>query len=90
MFNVATRTQILLSSNRVGIENLNNLDRLPTRGAHIIAAPLRLADASGSPARVIALLTDHSCVRGHSSNAHTLKTINVYLSCTFMIVFRMM
>jgi hypothetical protein len=32
-----------------------NLDQLPPTGAIIIAAPLKIADGSGSPLRVIAL-----------------------------------
>lgn len=38
------------------LENLTNLDRLPPRGAMVIALPLKLRGGSGSPARVLALV----------------------------------
>lgn len=44
----------VLGSGRVGIENLANVERLPNRGATIIALPLKLENGSGSPARVLA------------------------------------
>ncbi|MET0186446.1 MAG: cyclase family protein, partial [Achromobacter sp.] len=34
----------------------NNLDQLPTVGAVIIAAPLKIQRGSGSPLRVLALV----------------------------------
>jgi len=37
------------------LENLANLERLPARGAFIVALPLKLSGGSGSPARVVAL-----------------------------------
>jgi kynurenine formamidase len=37
-------------------ENLTNLDRLPTRGAHIVALPMKIAGGSGAPLRAIAIL----------------------------------
>jgi kynurenine formamidase len=37
------------------IENLANLDRLPTKGAKLIVAPLRL-EAASAPARVVGIL----------------------------------
>jgi kynurenine formamidase len=40
---------------KFGITSLINLDRLPPTGAVVIAAPLKIADGSGSPLRVIAL-----------------------------------
>jgi hypothetical protein len=45
---------VLLSSNRVGIENLANVAYLPNRGATIFAMPLPLSGGSGAPARVVA------------------------------------
>lgn len=38
------------------LEGLVNLDRLPARGAWLVAAPLLLAEGSGSPARVFAIV----------------------------------
>lgn len=37
-------------------ENLAALDRLPARGAHIIALPMKIAGGSGAPLRVVAIL----------------------------------
>jgi kynurenine formamidase len=38
------------------LEGLIELDRVPARGAWLVAAPLRLVDGSGAPARVFAIL----------------------------------
>ena len=37
-------------------ENLADLDRLPVRGAHLIALPMKIAGGSGAPLRVVAIL----------------------------------
>jgi kynurenine formamidase len=37
-------------------ENLTNLDRLPARGAHVVALPMKIAGGSGAPLRAIAVL----------------------------------
>ncbi len=39
-----------------GFENLANLDRLPARGALVIALPMKIAGGSGGPLRAIALV----------------------------------
>jgi kynurenine formamidase len=39
-----------------GLENLTHLDRLPPRGATVIALPMKIEGGSGGPARVIALV----------------------------------
>ncbi len=41
-------------------ENLAGLDKLPTRGAHIIALPMKIAGGSGAPLRVVAILPSGS------------------------------
>jgi len=38
------------------LEGLVELERVPARGAWLVVAPLRLADGSGAPARVFAIL----------------------------------
>lgn len=38
------------------IENLNNLDKIPARGANLICAPLPIENGTGSPARIFAFL----------------------------------
>lgn len=46
---------ILHGNGRFGLQCLCNLDQLPTFGAVIVAAPLKIEGGSGSPLRVIAL-----------------------------------
>jgi kynurenine formamidase len=46
---------IMHGAGKFGLASLCNLDRLPPRGAIVIAAPLRIVGGSGSPLRVIAL-----------------------------------
>lgn len=48
--------RIINGANKPGFENLANLDRLPARGATLIALPMKIAGGSGGPARVIAVL----------------------------------
>lgn len=47
---------ILHGNGRYGLQCLNALDRLPARGAVIVAAPLKIRHGSGSPLRVMALV----------------------------------
>lgn len=47
---------LMHGANRFGLQCLTNLDRLPPRGAVILAAPLKLLQGSGSPLRVLALV----------------------------------
>jgi kynurenine formamidase len=46
----------LHGAGRYGLQCLKNLDRLPSTGAMIIAAPLKIKHGSGSPLRVLALV----------------------------------
>jgi kynurenine formamidase len=45
-----------LGAGKIHLENLANLDRLPATGAYLIAAPLKIKNGSGAPARVFALI----------------------------------
>ena len=47
---------ILHGNGRYGLQCLRNLDQLPTFGAVIVAAPLKIQGGSGSPLRVLALV----------------------------------
>jgi kynurenine formamidase len=49
--------QFLLGNGRYGITQLANLAELPPTGAVIVVAPLKLVHGTGSPARVLALVT---------------------------------
>jgi kynurenine formamidase len=46
----------LLGAGKYGLTQLRNLDRLPPRGALLIASPLPIVGGSGSPTRVLALV----------------------------------
>jgi kynurenine formamidase len=41
-----------------GLQCLTNLDQLPIKGAVVISAPLKIENGSGSPLRVLALVTE--------------------------------
>ncbi|SAK93110.1 Kynurenine formamidase [Caballeronia temeraria] len=49
---------LMHGSNRYGLQCLKNLDQLPAKGAVIVSAPLKIQAGSGSPLRVLALVTD--------------------------------
>jgi kynurenine formamidase len=44
------------ATNVPGLENLTNLDRLPARGATVVALPMKIEGGSGGPLRAIALI----------------------------------
>jgi isatin hydrolase len=46
---------LMHGAGRYGLASLRNLDRLPPKGAMVIAAPLKIVNGSGSPVRVLAL-----------------------------------
>jgi kynurenine formamidase len=48
--------RIAAAQNVPGLENLTNLDRLPARGATVIALPMKIAGGSGGPLRAVALV----------------------------------
>ncbi len=47
---------LLHKANRYGLASLANLDKLPAKGAILIAAPLKLVNGTGSPIRAMALV----------------------------------
>jgi kynurenine formamidase len=47
---------LMHGANKCGLASLRNLDQLPTTGAILVAAPLKIEQGSGSPCRVIALV----------------------------------
>ncbi|CAH1648910.1 cyclase family protein [Chelatococcus asaccharovorans] len=65
----------LHGAGRYGLQCLANLDRLPPRGAVIIAAPLKILQGSGSPLRILALVGPkvalHSQDAGKTSGTST-------------------
>ena len=48
--------QIVGGANTPAFENVANVDRLPPKGATIVALPLKIDGGSGGPARIIAIL----------------------------------
>lgn len=48
--------QILNGANIYALENVANLDRLPAKGATLIALPMKIKGGTGGPARIIAIL----------------------------------
>jgi kynurenine formamidase len=47
---------LLHKANRYGLASLCNLDRLPPKGAILVAAPLKIEHGTGSPVRALALV----------------------------------
>ena len=50
--------QILFEKNIPGFENVANLDKVPVKGATIIALPMKIKGGSGGPLRIVALLPE--------------------------------
>jgi len=48
--------QIANGANVPGLENVANLERVPARGAWVIALPMKIGKGSGGPLRMVALL----------------------------------
>ncbi len=48
--------QVFYSANIYGLENVANMDRLPEKGAWIIALPMKIEEGTGGPARIIAIV----------------------------------
>jgi kynurenine formamidase len=48
--------RILFAADKLGLENIANLDKLPEKGAMLYVIPMLIKDGTGSPARVFALL----------------------------------
>jgi kynurenine formamidase len=48
--------QVLNGANIYALENVANLDRLPAKGATVIALPMKIKGGTGGPARIIAVL----------------------------------
>ena len=48
--------QVFSAANVPGLENVAQLERLPERGATLIALPMKIAGGTGGPCRIVALL----------------------------------
>ena len=47
---------IAMAANVPGLENVANLDRVPERGAWVIALPMKIGGGSGAPLRIVAVV----------------------------------
>jgi kynurenine formamidase len=47
---------VLYERNIPAFENLTALDRLPPRGAFVVALPMKIRNGSGAPLRAVAML----------------------------------
>jgi kynurenine formamidase len=50
--------QILFAADKLALENIANLDKLPAEGAMLYVIPMLIKDGTGAPARVFAILTE--------------------------------
>lgn len=48
--------RVLYERDIFGLENLTNLDRLPPRGAWVMALPMKIGGGSGAPVRIVAVV----------------------------------
>ncbi len=48
--------QVFNAANVYGLENVANMDRLPEKGATIIALPMKIENGTGGPVRIIAIV----------------------------------
>lgn len=48
--------RILFAADKLALENIANLDRLPVKGATLYVMPMLIKDGTGAPARVFAML----------------------------------
>jgi kynurenine formamidase len=48
--------QILFAADKLALENIANLDKLPSAGAVLYAIPMLIKEGTGAPARVFAIL----------------------------------
>lgn len=48
--------QLLFAENKLALENIANLDKLPPSGATLYVIPMLIKDGTGAPARVFAIL----------------------------------
>jgi kynurenine formamidase len=48
--------QVLNGAGIYGLENIANLEKVPTTGATLIALPMKIKGGSGGPVRIVALV----------------------------------
>lgn len=76
--------QILYERNIPGLENVAHMDKLPTKGFTLYAAPMFITGGSGGPCRIFARLDKEDCT---VNAAIRPKSVNTFLVTTvFMFV----
>ncbi len=51
--------RILFEQNIPAFENVANLNKLPPKGAYVIALPMKIKDGSGAPLRIVAIIPNN-------------------------------
>jgi len=78
---------ILFEKNIPGLENVAHMDKLPTKGFTVYAAPMFITDGSGGPCRIFARL-DEDDKKGCIVNAGIKSTsMNMFLGITVSLFF---
>lgn len=87
---MVTKIQVVLGANIPGFENVMNTARLPARGATLLALPAKMKDASGAPARIIAVGwngPDDKC-RFDYNTATNINTSTIFTLCLLFFALR--
>jgi len=81
--NSTLQTHVTLMENNIyGLENVNNLQKLPPTGSMVYVMPMKLKGASGAPCRLVAQISDSimSGVSESNSCTHVMLLIAVVLA----------
>lgn len=76
--------QILFSKNIYGLENVANLDKLPSTGATIYAFPMKVGDGSGAPVRIMASINKKT-----EANSGGISSFSVFVLVILAVPFFM-
>ncbi len=77
--------QILFQANIYGLENVANLDKLPTTGAKVHALPMKIKEGSGAPVRIIAML-DEDSTSGTATILYSALVLIAAVCCAFKML----
>ena len=71
----------------LGLENIANLDQLPSTGATVIIGVTKLGDGSGAPVRLLGLIggVPGSCVSGF--DRHLMNTFCLIMATLIYVIF---
>ena len=61
--------QIANGAGTPGLENIANLERVPERGAWVVALPMKIAGGSGGPLRIVALIRGSRLLKAASPSS---------------------